>query len=172
MSDHDIEPLEPVAWLRTLDSLARQVPSEEAALPPSLRRGLHLVQLAPRPLRHVLASSVADAEFEALLARGALLQAAQALVGRGLVASVDTTAAGVVEAEVRFTDGTAVSRASGSSAALALFTAWSGCLRTLIVTEWAGTGPEAGSPQLAPAGAMSPARRRSRSAPHPRLTEH
>jgi hypothetical protein len=176
MIDQDIEPLEPVAWLATLDSLARQVPIGEAALPPALRRGFHLVQLAPRPLRHILGSSVGEAEFEALLARGALLQAAEALVGQGLASSIRTAASGLVQAEVRFTDGTAVCRASGPTAALALFAAWCACLRTLSVTGPAELepGPEAPADQPvdAPTGATSQVPRRFRSAPRPRLTEH
>lgn len=165
MSHHDIEPLEPVAWLTALDHLTRQTPRGEEALVRALRRAFHLVQLAPRPLRHVLASSATEADFEGFLAKGALLQAVEALVGEGLGSGMRTTAAGEVRAEVRFIDGTASAEASAPSAALALFAAWSECLRNLIQTD-----PAAG--EAGASGATSPDRRKSRSEPHPRLTEH
>ena len=52
------------------------------------------------------------ADFEALLARGALLQATEALVGEGLRSGIQTTAAGEIRAEVRFVDGAASAETS------------------------------------------------------------
>jgi hypothetical protein len=123
------------------------------------------VQLAPRPLRHFVASGVGESEGEALWAKGALLQAAEALVGKGVASTIHPTSSGIFQAKVHFAYDKAAAWGSGPSAALALFTAWNGCLRTLMLADRLADSPLAGA-------VTSPGQRRSRSAPRPTLTEH
>ena len=162
MSHDDIEPLEPGIWLLQLRKLATRLPAEEAALVTCLRRGFHLVQLTPRPLRHVVACKVAEEEFEQLLESGALLPATVALVGDLLNYSVTQRAVeGGAEAEVWFPNEPAFSHATGTSAPFALFAAWLECLLTLERVD-----------DPSQEGVTSPVRRRSQSGRRPKLTEH
>lgn len=162
MSQDDIEPLEPGIWLLQFGKLATSLPAEEAVLVTCLRRSFRLVQLTPRPLRHVIACNVSEEEFEQLLESGALLPATVALVGNRLNYSVTQRAVeGGAEAEVWFPNDPAFSHAAGTSAPFALFAAWLECLLTLDRPDDAGQE-----------WAMSPIRRKSQSGRRPKLTEH
>ena len=158
---NDIEPLEPGVWLLQLQKLAARSPAEEAALVTCLRRAFHLVQLTPRPLRHVIACNVWEEAFEELLESGALLPAAVALVGDHLNYSLThRVVEGRAEAEVWFPNDPAFSHGAGSSAPFALFAAWLECLLTLDRLD--DSNQEF----------TSPVRRKSQSGRRPKLTEH
>jgi hypothetical protein len=162
MSHDDIEPLEPGIWLLQLQKVATICPAEEAALAMGLRRAFHLVQLAPRPLRHLITCALSEQAFEELLEAGALLPAAVALVGDRLNYSLtQKSLEGRAEAEVWFPNDAAYSHATGSSAPFALFAAWLECLLTL-------DRPEDPNQERI----KSPIRRKSQSARRPKLTEH
>lgn len=162
MSQDSIEPLEPGIWLLQLRKLAERTPAEEAGLAMALRRAFHLVQLTPRPLRHIIACTASEPEFEGLLQAGALLAAAQALVGDRLEHSLTTLPAeGGSQAEVRFPNDPAPCRAVGSSAPFALFSAWLKCLLTLHEPD-----------EFGQEWVRSPSQRKSLSGRRPKLTEH
>jgi hypothetical protein len=78
---HDIEPLAPEPWFSALERLAlRQRTSGPQAIESMLRHGLHLVQLAPGPLKGIVRCETSEAAFEAMLEHGAFDAAAIALV--------------------------------------------------------------------------------------------
>lgn len=162
MNDEDIEPLEPAVWLFQLRRLATRVPAGEAGLAACLRRGYHLAQLAPRPLRHVIACDRSGEEFEALLESGQALSAIEALLGDRLGFCLRHSAIdSPTQAEVWFPACPVMARGKGRSPAAALYAAWLECLLTLDPGESAGLER-----------AMSPIPRRSRYAPHQKPTEH
>lgn len=158
----DIEPLETGVWLRQLRELATSAPQSAEALARSLRRGFFLVQLTPRPLRHVVSCSLSEREFEELLESDALLMAALELLGDRLNYSLTRLDGGRwAEAEVWFPHESPSSTASGPTAPFAIFQAWLQCLATL--------DERADFSQL-PAG--PPIRRKSQFSLRPRSTEH
>lgn len=161
MSHYNIEPLEPTIWLLQLKKLAESIPAEEAELMRALRRAFYLVQLAPRPLRHVIACAEPEQQFEKLLQAGDLLAAAEALAGDPLQYILALGAKGGAEAEVRFPGAPASCRAVAPTAALALFAAWLQCLLTLDEPHEFGED-----------WARFPSPRKSLSGRRPKLTEH
>jgi hypothetical protein len=77
-----IEPLAPEPWFGALERLAlRQRTSGPQAVESMLRHGLHLIQLAPGPMKTIVRCETSEAAFEALLDKGAFDAAAIALVG-------------------------------------------------------------------------------------------
>lgn len=158
---HDIEPLETGVWLHQLRELVETSRQCDEALARSLRRGLYLVQLAPRPLRYVLGSGPSESEFERLLESDALLPAALALVGDRLNYSLSRLDGGrLAEAQVWFPNEKP-SRAAYGPAEFALFQAWLECLATLDERA------DFSQFQAAP-----PSQRKSQFALRQRLTEH
>jgi len=158
---HDIEPLETGVWLHQLRDLVMTSRQSDEALTRSLRRGLYLVQLAPRPLRYVLGTGPSESEFERLLESEALLPAALALVGDRLHYSLSRLDGGRhAEAQVWFPNEKPSVAAYGP-AEFALFQAWLQCLATL--DECADLSQFQGAP---------PSERKSQYALRPRLTEH
>lgn len=133
MSHADIEPLEPKVWLLQLKNLALRSLSEADELERALRHALHLAQLTPRPLRHLVNCGVAEDLFEDLLMGGAFDLAALALVGDRLGLRLVRASEGLpAEAEVWF-HGEEEEGASGSDASLAvaILQAWLACLAAL-----------------------------------------
>ena len=159
---HDVEPLETGVWLAQLGDLATHPPQGDAALAVALRRGFYLAQLAPRPLRHLVACQVPENEFEQLLESGSLLRAALALLGKGLNYTLShMDSAGRIEAEVWFSSECQGGMAAASSPPAAIFAAWLESLLALDENVGLGEAP----PSL-------PVRRKCLSARRPRLTEH
>lgn len=158
---HDIEPLETSVWLHQLRELVMTSRQSDEALARSLRRGLYLAQLAPRPLRLVLGIGPSESEFERLLEAEALLPAALALVGDRLNYSLSCLDGGrLAEAQVWFPNERPSTSASGSAAS-ALFQAWLQCLTALDEPA-----------DLSQFLAGPPTRRKSQVGLRPRLTEH
>ena len=161
MRANTIEPLEPGTWLLQLSKLAESARAAEADFATSLRRAFHLVQLAPRPLRNIIVCLVSEREFERLLETGAFLKATVALVGDRVSYRLTRAESDRTEAEVQCQDDQPSGYGVGSSAPLALFTAWLEWLLTLHQPEDDG-----------PVWATCPDRRKSQAEQRPKLTEH
>lgn len=161
--DYDVEPLEPSIWLEQLRNLAAWPQASEEGLAPPLRRAFHLVQLAPRPLRHIVVCNVSEEQFDKWVDTGAMLSAAVALIGDELSYTLShMEQAYRVEAEVWLPNECQVGRAAEGSPAHALFNAWLACLCAL----------QQPGGRLAAETASLPVRRKSRSGPRRKLTEH
>lgn len=160
MTQDGIEPLEPETWLAQLAKLAKR-PLENGAMSPSLRLAFHLVQLTPRPLRHLIRCPLDERGFEQLLESGTLTEAALALIGDQMGYLVTRPAAsGLVMAEVCLPGEVRGPRVSAATAAEALFRAWLARLGALDENA------------LPAVEATPPSRHRARSALRPRSTEH
>jgi hypothetical protein len=132
MSYEDIEPLEPTVWLLQLKNLALRSLDERDELERALRHALHLAQLTPRPLRHLVSCGVAEDLFEELLKGGAFELAALALVGDRLgLRLVRASAGSPAEAEVWFHGEEEGASCSDPSLAIAILQAWLACLAAL-----------------------------------------
>jgi hypothetical protein len=125
MRPEDIEPLEPGLWTQRLEQLARWPLGDEAGIERLLRHAFHLVQLAPRPLRHLVHCTCAEAEFEILLEARAFDAAALRLIGHRTPFILKKTAGDEgATAEVWQDDSWGYHGASGPSVALALLLGW------------------------------------------------
>lgn len=84
----DVEPLETGLWLQEWDKLASRSLIDDQDLERVLRHAFHLVQLAPRPLRHLINCAVSEEQYEIMLEVGAWDSAAISLIGDQLGISV------------------------------------------------------------------------------------
>jgi hypothetical protein len=124
----DIEPLEAALWFRRIEMIARgELPSVENAL----RHAAHLLQLTPRPFRHLVRLSLGEDAFEALLERGEYDAAARHLVAQPTALVIDQDDDGPVQATISCVILNRVLRGTGDSAAAAILAAWTTCLLAL-----------------------------------------
>ena len=124
----DIEPLEAALWFRRLEMIARgELPSVENAL----RHAAHLLQLTPRPFRHLVRLSLEEDAFEALLERGEYDTAARNLVAQPAALVVDQHSDGAVRATISCAILHRVLHGTGDTAAAAILAAWTSCLLAL-----------------------------------------
>lgn len=162
MRSEDIEPLETGLWTQRIGQLAGWPVADQAGMERILRHAFHLVQLAPRPLRHLIHCTCAEGEFETLLEAGAFDAAALRLIGHRTPFILRKTAGDEGATAEAWQGGVWPSRvwpgadgdrpgASGPSLALALLRAWIGWISTLDGSEdEAPRGPRA--PDAAGAG--------------------
>lgn len=139
--DGEIEPLIPSLWFKRIAMIAA---GEFGSLENSLRHAGHLLQLAPRPLRHVVRLDADEDTFEALLCAGDLDAAARRLVAQPMAFSIDEgDGTGTVQATIWCPiQGRAVG-GRGDSIAAATLAAWSTCLlslRTHCEDAWLSSG--------------------------------
>lgn len=128
MQPDDIEPLEPGHWLLRLGQLAPRPLDDEDQLERVLRHAYHLVQLAPRPLRHVIRATCGEAEFEHLLEGRRFEDAVRRLIGRHMAYGLDLSRrSSGVTAEVWYSDRCERHDAQERSAPAALLRAWLRC---------------------------------------------
>jgi hypothetical protein len=125
MRSEDIEPLEPRVWTQRIGQLADWSITDEAGIERTLRHAFHLVQLAPRPLRHLIHCTCSEREFETLLDARAFDAAALRLIGHRtpFILKKSTGSEGAT-AELWQNDDADRHEASGPSVALALLRAW------------------------------------------------
>ena len=158
MTNEGIEPLEPETWLAQFNKLAGR-PHDGEALASSLRLAFHLVQLTPRPLRHLIRCTLSESSFDALLESGGFAEAALALLGEQTGYTVSRLPGGTaVTAEVRLAGDASGCEAAGATLASAVFAAWLGRLASLDEPE--------------PADASRSVRHKDQSGLRPRSTEH
>jgi hypothetical protein len=121
----DIEPLETGLWFQEWGKLVLRSRETDEELERVLRHAFHLVQLAPRPLRHVISCPLSEQQFEAVLEAQAWESATVALLGNylGFVTSRHCGET-VFTAEVSNPDDPARHRASDRSFARAVLGAW------------------------------------------------
>lgn len=97
----------------------------------AIRHAAHLIELAPRPLRHVLRVGLDDRHLEALLDAGMLEDAARALVGDSAQLTTVTAASGGIKASLRCPFLGRQIEAVGECKARAILIVWSTCLLSL-----------------------------------------
>lgn len=124
----DIEPLAPALWFRRIEMIRR---GELRTMEDTLRHASHLLQLTPRPFRHVVRLAVDEDSFEALLEAGEFDAAARHLIAQPTALTIDDVTTGRVRATIscvildRAIDG------SGDTVASAVLDAWTTCLLAL-----------------------------------------
>jgi hypothetical protein len=149
MRSDDIEPLEPRLWTQRIGQLADWSITDEAGIERTLRHAFHLVQLAPRPLRHLIHCTCSEPEFETLLEARAFDAAALRLIGHRTPFILRKTAGDEgATAEVWQDDDTDRRGAGGPSVAMALLRAW---------IEWVSTLGRSGDAAVWVPGASSAA---------------
>lgn len=121
-------------WFEQIERLydRRRAASERVTCAP-FRSALHLLQLAPRPLAGFLPTRQDEAAIEALLSRGALLEAAIALFGDPLGLSLTRARDGRFEATLIIPGASTAGRDIDAHAGLALLGAW--CQASLALTK-------------------------------------
>lgn len=124
----------PALWFERVEKIARGgLPTIEHRL----RHALHLLQLAPTPLREVARAAIDEESFEALLEAGNYDTAARHLVASPIALDIDDDRA-TIEATIRCPLIEGAVCASGSSIASAVLKAWALCmleLRIVFVAE-------------------------------------
>jgi hypothetical protein len=124
----DIEPLEAALWFRRIEMIARgELPGVENAL----RHAAHLLQLAPRPFRHLVRLSLDEDAFEALLERGEYYAAARHLVAQPAALVIEQDGGLRVRAAISCVILNRVLHGTGDTAAAAVLAAWTTCLLAL-----------------------------------------
>ena len=162
MGRPDIEPLEPAHWFARFRSLQARTLDDPNVLGASLRHAFHLVQLAPRPLRHIVRCDLTELQFEELLLGDQFFPAVLALVAPALEYSVlGGSSRNEVRAEVWEQDGHNRFCGEGEAPESALCKAW------LNYLNWLGGAGE--DTQLR---VNYPNQHRYRSGQHRRPTEH
>lgn len=124
----DIEPLPPGLWFRRIEMIAK---GELASVENSLRHAAHLLQLTPRPFRHVVRLSLDEDVFEALLEAGKFDTAARHLIAQPTALSVDQDPDGPVRAVISCVILGRAIQGSGETVATAVLDAWTTCLLAL-----------------------------------------
>jgi hypothetical protein len=151
MQVDDIEPLEPGHWMRRIRQLATWPLDDDANLERALRHAFHLVQLTPRPLRHIIHCTSGEVEFEALLQTRAFEAAVFRLVGNRTPYNLSKSSDELgVTAEVWYPDQYSRCSATDRSAPLALFRAWLEC--NTAIGETVEPGRSAGAVDTTPKG--------------------
>jgi hypothetical protein len=153
----DIEPLEATLWLARFELMRKTLVAEDLPIEPTLRHVFHLVQLAPRKLRHVLAIAVLEPPFEALLEAGCYDPAVLTLAGRGMNISVERRRDARVAVALAFGETEASGRGEGIDLAHAFLRAY--CQGVIALAMAAGchraTNPHAQATQSGSAGPLS-----------------
>jgi hypothetical protein len=124
----DIEPLDAALWFRRIEMIAR---GELRGVENSLRHAAHLLQLTPRPFRHVVRLSLDESAFEELLDRGEFDTAAQHLVAQPTALVVDEVSDGTVRATMSCVILKRAIHGTGDTVATAVLAAWTTCLLAL-----------------------------------------
>jgi hypothetical protein len=124
----DIEPLEPRLWFRRIEMIAR---GDLDGIECSLRHAGHLLQLTPRPFRHVVRPSLDEDAYEGLLEAGDYDQAARHLIAQPTALSINQQADGQVQAAISCVILKQVIHGTGDSVASAVLAAWTTCLLAL-----------------------------------------
>jgi hypothetical protein len=124
----EIEPLTPTLWFGRIEMIARgELPSVEN----SLRHAAHLLQLTPRPFRHLVRLSLDEDVFEALLEAGDVDTAARHLVAQPTALTVDKDPDGPVRAVISCAILQRAIQGTGETVANAVLDAWTTCLLAL-----------------------------------------
>jgi hypothetical protein len=124
----DIEPLPPALWFRRIEMIAN---GELTSVANSLRHAAHLLQLTPRPFRHVVHLSLDEDAFEALLEAEQFDTAARHLIAQPTALSVDQDSEGSVRAVISCVILGRAIHGTGESVATAVLDAWTTCLLAL-----------------------------------------
>ena len=124
----DIEPLAAPLWFERIEMIAR---GELGTVENSLRHAAHLLQLAPRPLRHVVRLALEESAFEALLDAGELDRAAHHLIAQPTALSVSHEPNEPARATLSCAILQRAVHGTGETAAAAILNAWTGCLLAL-----------------------------------------
>jgi len=124
----EIEPLAPALWFLRIEKIAR---GELAGMENSLRHAAHLLQLTPKPFRHVVRLSLDPDAFEALLDAGDFDTAARDLVAPPAALSVELDSTPLVHAVISCTILKKTVHGTGDTIAEAVLSAWTRCLLAL-----------------------------------------
>ena len=124
----DIEPLAPALWFGRIEMIAR---GELSSVENSLRHAAHLLQLTPRPFRHLVRLSLDEDVFEALLEAGELDTAARHLVAQPTALTVDEDPDGPIHAVISCAIVKRAIHGTGNTVAAAVLNAWTTCLLAL-----------------------------------------
>jgi hypothetical protein len=122
----EIEPLAPALWFLRIEKIAR---GELAGMESSLRHAAHLLQLTPKPFRHVVRLSLDLDAFEVLLDAGDFDTAARHLVAQPAALKVDSTP--LAHAVISCTILKQAVHGTGDTIAAAVLNAWTSCLLAL-----------------------------------------
>lgn len=125
---NDIEPLTPAIWFRRIEMIAK---GDLGGVENSLRHSAHLLQLTPRPFRHVVHLSLDEDAFEALLEAQEFDMAARHLIAQPTALSVDQDPEGPVRAVISCVILGRAIHGTGESVAAAVLDAWTTCLLAL-----------------------------------------
>lgn len=124
----EIEPLAPALWFGRIEKIAR---GELSSVENSLRHAAHLLQLTPRPFRHLVRLSLDEDAFEALLEAGELDTAARHLVAQPTALTIDEDPDGPVRAVISCVILQRAIHGTGETVATAVLDAWTTCLLAL-----------------------------------------
>ena len=124
----EMEPLDRARWFRRIEMIAR---GELVTIERALRHAAHLLQLTPRPFRHVVRMSLEEETFEALLEAGELDTAAKHLIAQPAALTVKQDPGGPVEAVISCVILKQAIHGSGETVAAAVLDAWTACLLAL-----------------------------------------
>ena len=124
----DFEPLDSALWFRRIEMIAN---GELESVECSLRHAAHLLQLTPRPFRHIVWLSVSEVAFERLLESGDFDTAARHLVAQPTALSVNEDSGGPVRATISCVILERAIHGIGETVTTAILDAWTTCLLAL-----------------------------------------
>lgn len=148
-----VEPLQPELWFEQIRTIAARLSRLDGEAPDAvIRKAFYLIQLAPAPLRHVIACQTDESVLERMLADGAYDAAVTALVCAPIGFELSREPEeDMVEATVRLPGDAGVGVASDTTIARALLAAWSRCLEALRSNATADLTPDRGRRKAPPA---------------------
>lgn len=156
MADY-VEPLDAALWFQRIDMIAN---GTLASVENSLRHASHLLQLTPRPLRPMVALSIDEERFEALLVSGDFDTAARYLLSEPSVLSIEGAAeVCVIKATIQCSVLNRAIVGTGETVAKAVLDAWTTSLLA-IKTEY-GANLDGLVERLPPEGQSGQCRRSS-----------
>lgn len=133
MSPFELEPLEPQLWFAEIRGIRSRVLTLDGEAPDAIiRKSFYLIELAPAPLKLVIAATIDETRLERLLAAGSYDEAALALMNSSFrVVFTEHPNEPRCEARMELIGHQCEGTGVGQSRAKAAIAAWADCLLCL-----------------------------------------